>query len=407
MEKGKANSQSKWSAIKPKITKLRNLVRHYLKEIIIALVLAVLAAAAAEVYSSAAHQKNIEINRKATATVLVRDKDENVLSQGSGVFVNGTGLLVTNFHVVAVPGWDVKKTLAKLHSGAFYFLRDVRGMDRDSDLALLQFDATETPHIKGLGDSDALLAGQRVIAIGSPLSLENSVSEGVIANPSRRLSGLKFIQFTASISPGSSGGGLYDYHGKAIGITSGTLRDETKSAQNLNFAVPINMIREALTGEAKKLTEESPDYYYSLGQIAETNQKWDTAIKCYKNALSLNDRYAPAYVGLGGVYYEKGQYDLEVSNYRNAVLIDSRNYEYFYYLATAYEDVQEYAKAKEAYLAALSIKPDHKDTLHDFAILSIAEGDCAQAKRLISKLGKLDVGMARKLETLMGRAACR
>ena len=390
------------AVIKAQIAKFQNLIQHYLKEILIALVLAVIAAITIEVYNNEAHKNNIEVNRKAIATIVAYDKDGKAVAQGSGVFINATGLLVTNYHVVQ--GSDIGKTVAKLSTGAFYYLRGIGGLDKKADIALLQFDATETPHIKGMGDSDALLSGQKVIVIGSPLNLENSISEGVIANPARLLYGLKFIQFTAPVSPGSSGGGLFDSHGKAIGITSASLRDENNTAQNLNLAIPINLVKEASTGSTKKLTEESPDYYYSLGQLAETKDNWDKAIAYYQKALSLDDKYADAYIGLGTAYYEKGEYDLEVSNYEKAVSIDSKNYYYFYLLGTAYEDIQEYAKAKKAYMIALSIKQDDKDTLHDFAILSIASEDCVQAIQLISKLEKLDVGMARKLEFLMRRA---
>ena len=233
MEKAEKNSRIR-SAITQRIAGFQGLVQRFLKEILIALTLAVVAAIAVEVYNSETRKNDIEINRKATATILAFDKDGNLLSQGSGVFISATRLLVTNYHVIQ--GADIGKTLAKLSSCAFYRLKTPKGLNKASDLALLEFDATETPHVKGLGDSDALLSGQRVVAIGSPLSLENSVSEGVIANPARRLHGLNFIQFTASISPGSSGGGLYDDHGKAIGITSATLRGEGNTAQDLNLA---------------------------------------------------------------------------------------------------------------------------------------------------------------------------
>jgi S1-C subfamily serine protease len=105
------------------------------------------------------------------------------LGQGSGVFINATGLLVTNSHVIeGIKGTDISKTVAKLSTGAQYTLTDLRGLDKKLDIALLQFEGTETPHVKELGDSDRLLTGERVIAIGSPLGQENSVSDGVIAN---------------------------------------------------------------------------------------------------------------------------------------------------------------------------------------------------------------------------------
>jgi len=399
-----SNGKERWSFLNEKIGGFLKLVRHFSKEILIAFVLAIIVAVAIEVYNSEAYKHNISVNRKATATILVYDKDGNPLAQGSGIFVSAAGRLVTNYHVVQ--GSDISKTVAKLPSGAYYRLKGLMGLDRKSDLALLQFDATETPYVKGLGDSDALLSGQKVIAIGCPLGQENSVSEGVIANPARQLSGVKLIQFTAPISPGSSGGGLFDTNGKTIGITSASLRDENNTAQNLNFAIPINLIKEAFSGSDKRLTEGSADYYYAQAQLEEAKRNWNKAIEFYQKALSIDNKYADAYEGLGGVYYEKGEYDLEVSNYEKAVLIDRKNDEYLYVLGTAYEDVGQYDNAKKAYSMALSIKPDDKDTLHDFAVLSISDGDCTQAIKLISKLRQLDSGQARKLEELIKRVKC-
>jgi S1-C subfamily serine protease len=385
--------------------KILNFIKRFLKEILIALILAAIAAVAIEVYKSELYKKNVQVNKKAVATVLMYDKERKALGQGSGVFLNSTGLLVTNSHVIE--GTDISKTIAKLSTGAQYSLRGLRGLDKKLDIAFLQFEGTEIPHVKNLGDSDKLLSGEKVIAISSPFGQENSVSDGVIANPSRELSGLKFIQFTAPISPGSSGGGLFNKDGKAIvGIMRGALQYENREIQNINFAIPINLVKNILSGSEKKLVEQSAEYYYSLGQIEENNGNNDKAIDYYKKAVSIDSQYADAYIGLGGIYYDKGEYDLEVSNYGKAVEIDPNKHEYLYYLGTAYEDTHQYDKAIKAYQKVLSIKPDHKDTLHDFAILSMAGGDCDRASKLISKLKESDPGQAKKLEFLM-RRACR
>jgi S1-C subfamily serine protease len=385
--------------------KILNFIKHFSKEILIALILAVIAAVAIEVYKSEAYKNNIQVNKKAVATVMVYDKDRNPLRQGSGVFINATGLLVTNFHVIE--GTDIAKTEAKLSTGAKYSLRSLRGLDKKLDIALLQFEATETPHVKALGDSDKLLSGEKVIAIGSPLGQESSVSDGIIANPARELSGLKLIQFTAPISPGSSGGGLFNKDGKAIiGVTRAALQDENRKAQNVNFAIPINFIKNILSGSEKKLVEQSAEYYYSLGQIEQNRENDEKAADYYQKAISIDSQYTDAYINLGIIYYDKGEYDLEVTNFEKAVKISPNKYEYWYDLGTAYEDIHQYDKAVEAYQTALRLKPDHKDTLHDFAILSMAGGDCDRASKLISKLKESDPGQAKKLEFLI-RRACR
>ena len=382
-----------------KIKKTFILIKIFSKEIIIALILAIIAAVGLEIYDSGMNKHNIRVNQKATATILVYDKDGKGIRQGSGIFINSKGLLLTNYHVIK--GMDISKTRAKLPSGAFYELRGIKGLNEKIDIAILQFEATDTPYVKNLGDSDKILSGEKVIAIGSPSGLENSISEGIIANPARILLGTKFIQFTAPISPGNSGGGLFNKDGKVIGITMASLADEEKSNQNLNFAVPINLIKDALNGTEKKLTEKSPDYYYSVGQIEENKNNYDKAFEYYEKAISEDSTYTDAYVGLGDVYYEKGQYDLEVSNFEKAVELDPQNYSYLYYLGNAYEDIGEYGKAVETYLKVLSIKPDDKDTLYDLAELLIISGYRSDAEKIITKLNPLDKGRASKLALLM------
>ena len=87
-----------------------------------------------------------------------------------------------------------------------------------------------------------------------------------------------------------------------------------------------------MNGAEKKLTEKSPDYYYSLGQIEDNKNNFDKAFEYYQKAIAEDNTYADAYIGLGGIYYEKGQYDLEVSNYLKAVELNPKNYSYLYYL---------------------------------------------------------------------------
>jgi S1-C subfamily serine protease len=384
--------------------KILVLIKRFAKEISIAIILAALAAIAIDIYKNEASKNNIKVNQKATATIFVFDREGKIVQQGSGIFINSNGLLLTNYHVIK--GMDINRTIAKLPSGAYYKLRGSRGLSDKPDIAILQFEAIDTPHVKNLGNSDMLLSGEKVIAIGSPSGLENSISEGIIANPSRVLFGIKLIQFTAPISPGNSGGGLFNKDGNVIGITTESLVNKEQNIQNINFAVPINLIKNTLNGTEKKLTEESPDYYYSLGQIEENKNNYNKAFEYYNKAISVDNTYADAYVGLGDIYYEKGLYDLEVANFSKAVELNPQNYNYLYYLGNAYEDIGEYGKAREAYEKVLSIKPDDKDTLYDLAELLIVSGYCSQAEKLVTRLNQLDQGRARKLGFLMRKTAC-
>jgi S1-C subfamily serine protease len=378
-------------------------LRHWFREIVIALVLAVVAAILIDAYRDNLRSKTLQNNLNAVATLDVYDNQGKVIGQGTGFFITPTGLLVTAYHVIK-GGGDV---IAHMHSGAFYKLRGLRQADDKADIAILQFDARETPSVKGLGDSDRLRVGDQVYAIGAPASLEGTVSAGNISNPLQEIGGHNFIQFTAPISPGSSGGGLFDTDGQVVGITAAVYNipsgPQAGTAQNLNLAVPINDVKEVLTGGASTLLKESPAYYYSLGNLADNKRQWDRAIELYQKALALDDKYSDAYVGLGGDYYEKGQYNLEVDNYQKAAVIAQDNEQMWYWLGTAYEDTGQFDLAEVTYIRALGIKPDLKDALHDLAIVYLAQGKVEEAKKLLPRLTALNRGWGEKLRLLIAR----
>ena len=165
-----------------------------MKDFIIALVLAIIAAIAIDRVNASEATNKVQNDAKAVATVFAYDSNSNPVSQGSGFFISSDGLLLTNYHVLA--GSSYALTEAKLPSGAYYKLDKIVGLDKNDDIAILKFDAKNVPFVD-LGNSDDIQSGDQVFAIGSPLDFENSVSAGVISNPKRAIGGQYFIQFTA------------------------------------------------------------------------------------------------------------------------------------------------------------------------------------------------------------------
>lgn len=165
-------------------------------------------------------------------SIVMSDKDGKPLGQGSGFFISKDGLIVTNYHVIA----EGVSAIAKLPSGAFYALDGVSAFDKERDIALVKAHGESFRPLK-LGNSDRVKVGEGVIAIGSPLSLESTVSDGIVSGVrSVEEKGGKYLQTTAPISPGSSGGPLFNMAGEVVGITTMYL----KGGENLNFAIPIN-----------------------------------------------------------------------------------------------------------------------------------------------------------------------
>ena len=375
-----------------------SLVKRFSKEILIALVFAVIVAVVFENISEKTGEEILDHNVEAVATVIAYDKDGKPLSQGSGFFINSEGVLVTAYHVVE--GAD--SITAKLSSGAYYNVKGVIGADKNFDIAVIQFEAQKTPFVK-IGDSDKIKIGEKVFAIGTPMGLESTVSEGIISNPKIRLDGIELIQFSAPISSGSSGGALFNAHGKVVGVTTGSLEDsqqEENTVQNLNFAIPVNLIEKAIQGKGE-LVEGSPGYFYSLGVIAKNKREYDKAIEYYKKVMSLDDKYLDAYLDLGIIYYDQGQYDLEVENFLKATQLDQNNYDAYFYLGTAYEDKGLYDEAIVAYERALEIKPDDKDSLYYLSFLYILTGEKTKAFKLVPKLRELNPGLANEIKILL------
>ena len=153
--------------------------------------------------------------------------------RGSGVVVAPERVL-TNCHVVMEN--DGLKVRQK--DRVFEYVR-LEFFDKERDMCQLHVRGLDLPVVE-LGDSENLRTGQQVYAIGTPEGLEQTLSEGIVSSPSREFDEMHYIQTTAAISPGSSGGGLFDASGRLIGLTTWHLID----GQNLNFAIPIHWLND-------------------------------------------------------------------------------------------------------------------------------------------------------------------
>lgn len=181
----------------------------------------------------------------AVVSIVMSDKDGNPIAQGSGFLVSRDGLIVTNYHVIA----QGTSAVIKLPDGAFFVVDGVLAFDKDRDLAVIKAHGEDFRTVT-LGNSDRVEVGQEVVAIGNPLSLESTVSNGIVSGiRTVEGEGGKFLQVTTPISPGSSGGPLFNMAGEVIGITTMYL----KGGENLNFAIPINDAKRLLLAKSSKI----------------------------------------------------------------------------------------------------------------------------------------------------------
>jgi len=163
---------------------------------------------------------------------------------GSGFIINEDGFLMTNFHVIegetqiSVEVYHQQK--GELSRKSYKQVRII-AMNKFEDLALLKIEDKDAPKFKYvvLGSADALSVGERVFAIGSPLGLERTVTEGILSTKTRQLGGELYLQTTAQINPGNSGGPLFNMAGEVIGVTNMKIT----FGEGLGFAIPVSSVK--------------------------------------------------------------------------------------------------------------------------------------------------------------------
>jgi S1-C subfamily serine protease len=172
-------------------------------------------------------------NLASVVTLIALDDRDQPLALGSGFFITRDGVLATNAHVVG----GAAKVLVRWRGQSGVAVK-ILNFAQKYDLVTLQTSFAMTPAVL-LADSDTAAVGQDVVVLGSPQGLEGTVSTGIIGGL-RILGGVKYLQITAPISPGSSGGPVFNSQGRVIGISTAT----SAKGQNLNFALPANLLRD-------------------------------------------------------------------------------------------------------------------------------------------------------------------
>jgi serine protease Do len=203
------------------------------------------AAPATTIYSPAsrmAPERTVRelVNQLGEAVVQVRTPG----SLGSGFIINEEGFLMTNFHVIegetqiSIEVFHQKD--GQLERKSYRQVRIV-AMNKFADLALLKIEDKDAPTFKFVpfGSSDALAVGEKVFAIGSPLGLERTVTEGILSTKTRQMAGELYLQTTTQINPGNSGGPLFNLNGEVVGVTNMKIT----FGEGLGFAIPVESVK--------------------------------------------------------------------------------------------------------------------------------------------------------------------
>lgn len=333
-----------------------------------------------------------EISREAfqsTVIVIVENELGEQVSLGSGFYI-GNNEILTNFHVVeeAFTGHVRLVGDTEKHPISSLLL-----FDPDKDIAVLSVSSLEAP-VLTITDNPAMQVGDVVYAVGNPLGFEGTFSQGIIS-ALRKFESQQFIQITAPISPGSSGGPILNNKGQVIGMLVSTI----EGGQNINFAIPSNDIRGLLYRERIPMTldreivikdlshytiglayyqrkfynksiiyltkalEKNPEevlVYYQRGKAYRKIKKLDKAIKDFTKSIYLieaaADMLSPetrliqgVYSARGGAYHAKEEYEKAIQDYAKARGKGDNSIILALNLATAYTRIGSYENALRIY----------------------------------------------------------
>lgn len=278
-----------------------------------------------------------------------------------------------------------------------------------------------------LGTAEKLVVGQRVYAIGAPKQRKEGegrepiLSEGVVSIL-RPYEGSQYIQVSAAISPGSSGGGLFDDQGRLIGVLS----RQSVEGQNLAFALPVEWIAElakrtqliptatkkdglnwlnrAIALEKKadwprllKLSQQevkrdptSAVAWFSVGVASAHLKRYDQAVHAFREAIRNQAEYDEAWHELGVAYANLKDYDNAIQAYRDALRIQPKNAQASHDLGNAHHGLKQHAHAIHAYREALRIQPENPDAWYRLGVGYAILGERGKIRGIYQTLRKLN-----------------
>lgn len=360
---------------------------------------------------SCVKETTISLSKKILPSVVlikVYDNKGQYYGCGSGFFIDKNGIVVTNRHVIV----KASKIEVKLYTSEVLDVEKILTEEQTYDLALILVKLPKKTKIKPIKLVKTYpKVGEKIVVIGNPFGLEQTVSEGIISAIREIESFGKIIQITAPVSKGSSGSPVVNFNGEVIGVAS----FQIVSGQNLNFAIPFDKILQ-LKESIKKLTVEKtqeiknfsskflllkckfysifsyklalkfcenlvdkkkydvallylktlsnkktkdPEVFYHIGQCYTKLKNYDEAEKYYKYAIELKPDVVKYYKDLGNCYYKQEKYKEAINIYEQALKLSSNDVDLHLDLAWTYLGLKKYNKAIELLNKALKIKPDY------------------------------------------------
>ncbi len=280
---------------------------------------------------------------------------------GSGVAL-ASDVIATNCHVIK----DAAK-IQVVHRGKEY-LAAIRHSDWDRDVCTLVASGINAPAVV-TGTTNRLKVGARVYAIGAPKGLELTLSEGIISSL-RPVDGGQYLQITAPISPGSSGGGLFDEEGRFIGLPAFYLAE----GQQLNFAVPLEWISELpkCHKETVKAAETTAIEWYIIAVALADKKSWAGLLTHSLGWTEAQPKDANAWYYLGLAYWESGQTSeaiKAIDTLQELLRINPEHAYAWFRLGLAYSQSGQKTKVMEIYKRLKTLDPATADKFFNKVVL--------------------------------------
>ena len=365
--------------------------------------------------------------KASVVTVVNYDLDDTVSSIGSGFFISEEGILLTNYHVlegayraaIRMPDGSQHPVEAVVAKSPLVDLIKVRVAVPDSRIRPIAL-ATEPPAV-----------ADRVFVVGSPMGLEQTVSEGIISAIRELPAGGNVLQVTAPISQGSSGGPVLNHSGEAVGVVT----FQASRGQNLNFAISADALdglseegpgisiaewtirtsrrgpalaaslcsrgaqlsiqghyEEALTyfERAAESNPEDPEAWYGLGSCYVGLDRSDDAVAAYRRPIEQDPDNATAHFVLAMYYKTTGKYDLEIDALKEVIRIDPTHLRARFEIGRAYGALERTGEQIDAYRSLLKDQPDHIPTLLDLGVALEKAGNPGEAVAHFTQARDLD-----------------
>lgn len=365
--------------------------------------------------------------QNSVVTVINYDVDGKVSSIGSGFFISENGVLLTNHHVLE----GAYNAEIKTSDGSQFPVATVMARSQVIDLIKVRIDIPSSQVTPVVLSREAPTVADNVFVVGSPMGLEQTVSEGIISAVRELPGGGNILQLTAPISRGSSGGPVLNQKGEAVGVVT----FQAARGQNLNFAISIDALEmlseesselsiaewtirnsrqgpalaaalcskgtrlsiqgeyeEALTyfKKAAETNPDDPDAWYGLGSCYVGLDRSDEAIAAYKRPIERNPNNAVAHFVLAMYFKTIGQYDQVVPALQEVIRIDPDNLRAQLELGRAYGELERTGAQIDIYEGILNERPENLPALIDLGMTLGANGRLDEAMVLFNQASGLE-----------------